>query len=59
MKILARRISIPSISIARFKRNLKSVLLQVQNAFDHIEWFPEYTLVETAAKLLRDGQLNL
>ena len=32
----ARRISIPSISIARFKRNLKSILLQVQNAFDYI-----------------------
>ena len=59
IKILARRISIPSISIARFKRNLKSILLQVQNAFDYIEWFPENTLVDTAAKLLRDGQLNL
>ena len=54
IKILARRIS-----IARFKRNLKSILLQVQNAFDYIEWFPENTLVDTAAKLLRDGQLNL
>ena len=59
IKILARRISIPSISIARFKRNLKSILLQVQNALDYIEWFPENTLVDTAAKLLRDGQLNL
>ena len=51
--------SIPSIIIAKFKRNLKSILLQVQNAFDYIEWFPENTLVDTAAKLLRDGQLNL
>ena len=59
IKMLARRISIPSISIARFKRNLKSILLQVQNAFDYIEWFPENTLLDTAAKLLRDGQLIL
>ena len=59
IKILARRISIASISIARFKRNLKSILLQVQNAFDYTEWFPENTLVDTAAKLLRDGQLNI
>ena len=43
IKILARRISIPTISIARFKRNLKSILLQVQNLFYYIEWFPENT----------------
>ena len=57
--MLARRISIPLISIAKFKRNLKSILLQVQNAFDYFEWFTENTLVDTTTKLLRDGQLNL
>lgn len=59
VKILAKNICIISISIAKFKRNLKSVLLQVQNAYDYIQWFPDNTLVETASKLLRDNQIIL
>ena len=59
VKILAKSVSLPSIRIAKFKRDLKSVLLQIQNAYDCIEWFPENVLVETATKLLRDGKITL
>ena len=57
VKILAKSVSLPSIRIAKFKRDHKSVLLQIQN--DCIEWFPENVLVENATKLLRDGKITL
>ena len=59
VKILAKSNSFPSIRIAKFKSDLKSVLLQIKNAYDCVEWFPENVLVDTATKLLRDGKITL
>ena len=42
---------VPSMKLSQFKRNLKTILLKVQNLFDNIEWYPENTAIETVNKV--------
>ena len=51
VKIIAKSEIIPSIKLSQFKRNLKTILLKVQNLFDNIEWYPENTAIETVNKV--------
>ena len=51
VKIIAKNEIIPSIKLSQFKRNLRTILLKVQNLFDNIEWYPENTAIETVNKV--------
>ena len=42
---------IASITLSKFKKNLKVILLKVQNLHDPIEWYPENISIETAQKI--------
>ena len=42
IKLIARSESLFEISITKFKKDLKKILLKTQNNYDPIEWYPEY-----------------
>ena len=47
-KILVKNDDILSIKIGPYKRMLKNCLLEVQNMYDDIEWYPNNFKIETA-----------
>ena len=42
IKIVSYRTTIVEISVAKFKKDLRKILLKIQNAFDETEWYPDY-----------------
>ena len=42
IKLIAR--SETTIKISKFKKDFKKTLLKIQNAFNSVEWYPEFTL---------------
>lgn len=50
VKIMAKDVDILSIKIGSFKKELKSVLLGIQNKFDATEWYPYNFRLETGLK---------
>ena len=41
-KNLSDKTTIVETSVAKFKNDLRKILLKIQNAFDDIEWYPDY-----------------
>ena len=42
IKIISNRTTIVETSVAKFKKDLRKILLKIQNAFDDTEWYPDY-----------------
>ena len=42
IKIISNRTTIIETSVAKFKKDLRKILLKIQNAFDDTEWHPDY-----------------
>lgn len=51
IKLIAKDEIVPSINISNFKQKLRSCLLDVQNAFDRVEWYPKNFEIETGFKI--------
>ena len=50
VKILAKNNDLLSLRIGPFKKNLRNCLLEIQNMYDKIEWYPQNFEIETALK---------
>ena len=48
VKTLAKNEDIYSLKIGTFKTKLKNCLLEIQNLYDNIEWYPNNFKIETA-----------
>ena len=42
IKIISNRTTIVETSVAKFKKDLRKIILKIQNAFDDTEWYPDY-----------------
>ena len=42
IKIISNRTTIVETSVAKFKKDLRKILLKIQNACDDTEWYPDY-----------------
>ena len=51
IKLLVKNEPIPSIKLPKFKRDLKIILLKIQNAFDDVNWYPDNKTFDTASKV--------